>query len=198
MESNENKQDMNMEDILASIRRYVSDGQTLPKESPEVFNKQKSTVIELTDEILPIDLAEIKQQDFIDFKKDTAIENAIFASQKMQNSQAQQEFTYNRQQIVNDARSKPTGHNAHDHYPMFPNPTPAPSMRATPQNTNPFEKLQSEIKVTESNNSQLHLSANDLLAQMATPFIKSWLDQNLRKIVEEAVEREVQRIRKGM
>lgn len=198
MESHENKQDMNMEDILASIRRYVSDGQTLPKESLEAFNKQKSTVIELTDEILPIDLAEIKQQDFINFKKDAAVENAIFASQNMQNNQAQQEFLYSRQQLVNDAKARPTGYNTHDHHPMFPNPTPAPTMRATPQNINPFEKLQSEIKVTESNNSQLHLSANDLLAQMATPFIKSWLDQNLRKIVEEAVEREVQRIRKGM
>lgn len=196
MESNENKQDMNMEDILASIRRYVSDGQNLSKELPEAFNKQKSTVIELTDEILPIDLAEIKQHDFIDFKKDAAIENAIFASQKMQNNQAQQEFLYSRQQLVNDA--KPMRYNTPDNHPMFPNPTPAPTMRATPQNINPFEKLQSEIKVTDSNNTQLNLSANDLLAQMATPLIKSWLDQNLRKIVEEVVEREVQRIRKGI
>src|SRR3989338_2927651 len=114
MESNENKQDMNMEDILASIRRYVSDGQSLPKESPEAFNNQKTTVIELTDEILPIDLAEIKRQDFIDTKKDTIIENAIFANQKMQNNQAQQEFLYSRQQLVNDA--KPTGYNNPDNH----------------------------------------------------------------------------------
>lgn len=197
MGSNENKQDMSMEDILASIRRYVSDGQTLPKDESVSAKKDTVPVIELTDEILPTDSVEFKQAEFIEVRKDNSFDNAIVANQIFQNNH--QDYLYNRQQMVNDSQM-PVYRNV-DNNSMFQAARPAPTVRAvTPASfPNPFEKLQNEVKSSGGqNNLQSNVSANDLLSQMATPLVKSWLDQNLRKIVEEAVEREVQKIRKGL
>lgn len=198
MVSNENKQDMSMEDILASIRRYVSDGQSLPQDDSISFKKDSVPVIELTDEVLPTDSVEFKQAEFIEVKKDNNFDNAIVANQRMPTNQ--QDYFYDRQQLVSDAQAP--NYRAFDHNQMFPNVKPAPAIRMATSpvsSANPFEKLHSEVKASgNENNTPFNLSANDLLNQMATPLVKSWLDQNLRKIVEEAVEREVQKIRNGM
>jgi cell pole-organizing protein PopZ len=193
---NENKQDMSMEDILASIRRYVSDGQNLPKDESISARKDTIPVIELTDEILPTDSVEFKQTDFIEVKKDTNLDQAVVANQKLQSNQ--QDYLYGRQRLVNDAR--PANYNDIANNPIFPNVTPTQSIKfsGTSSAYNPFEKLQNEVKSSENNVTQINLSADTLLNQMATPLVKSWLDQNLRKIVEELVEREVQKIRKGL
>lgn len=199
MGSNENKQDMSMEDILASIRRYVSDGQTLPKDESLSAKKDTVPVIELTDEVLPTDSIEFKQAEFIEMKKDNNFDAAVFADQRLQNNHTQQDYLHHRQQLVND--SQMSAYRNVDNNSMFPAARPAPSVRAvTPASfPNPFEKLQNEVKSSGGqDNFQSNVSANDLLSQMATPLVKSWLDQNLRKIVEEAVEREVQKIRKGL
>lgn len=198
MVSNENKQDMSMEDILASIRRYVSDGQNLPKdESMSVSAKKNSIpVIELTDEVLPTDAVEFKQAAFIEMKKDNNFDSAIVANQRM--STNQQDYLYDRQQLVNDAQAP--AYRMFDNNQMFPAARTDPAIRVAPVSaSNPFERLQSEVKASvNEHNMQPNLSTNDLLNQMATPLVKSWLDQNLRKIVEEAVEREVQKIRRGL
>ena len=42
-----------------------------------------------------------------------------------------------------------------------------------------------------------NLSSDELLSQLAMPLIKNWLDQNLRKIVEDIVEKEIERMRRS-
>jgi hypothetical protein len=66
MSASTSKQDMSMDDILASIRSYVSEGQALPKSKAMPFaanergpdtNPYKAEVIHLTEEVEPIELA---------------------------------------------------------------------------------------------------------------------------------------------
>ena len=146
MSSFANKQDMSMDDILASIRSYVSEGQSLPKSeaiSREMHrgpenNPYKPEVIHLTDEVPPIEL-------------------------------------------IN---------------PIEINPVQTPETIGISANpNNPFQKLQSEINAILP--PQPTLSPDELLNQLATPLIKNWLDKNLLRIVENIVEKEIERIRRG-
>jgi cell pole-organizing protein PopZ len=80
--------------------------------------------------------------------------------------------------------------------PMYPDPQPATSpYKMSPNTENPFGRLESEIAASVS--PAQTLSAEDLLNQLATPLIKNWLDQNLRKIVEGIVEKEIERMRRS-
>lgn len=76
------------------------------------------------------------------------------------------------------------------------NPQPAMNSYQASQNSfseNPFSRLKSEI--VASIQAPATPSADDLLNQLASPLIKSWLDQNLRKLVEEIVEKEIEKMR---
>ena len=156
MSSGASKQDMSMDDILASIRSYVSEGQNLPKSEAKLSNV--SNVIQLTDEVIPIETV--------------SIQPATVASTVLQQV---------KEQINN---------------PMYPTakvaPNPFDSLQA-----NPFNRLESEIKSSVVSDPTPTLSTEDLLGQLASPLIKSWLDQNLRKIVEETVQKEIDRMRRG-
>ncbi len=160
MSSSTNKQDMSMDDILASIRSYVSEGQDLPKseaiQSPLFSNK--NNVIQLTDEIIPIETISLQPI------------NTPFNS------------------------ATPTQVSGQMKNPMYPDPKVAPNPLDSFQDS-PFDKLESEIR--SSTNSGPNISTDDLLNQLASPLIKSWLDKNLRKIVEDAVQKEIDRMRRG-
>ena len=140
MSSTVNKKDMSMDDILASIRSYVSEGQNLPKS--EVASTASNNVIQLTDEVIAID----------------SISMPLSSLPPIQNNNVQ---------------------NYHE------------STNSTQDN--PFNRLKGEISASTTP----ILSADDLLNQLASPLIKSWLDQNLRKIVEEIVQKEIDKSRRG-
>lgn len=161
MSSITGKQDMSMDEILASIRSYVSEGQNLPKSntgsySTEIHQENKAEVIHLTDEIIPIETVSL-QVDSSRFSPLSPIEKTL-AEQNIQNT---------------DAQSVHSSHQSPD---------------------NPFNRLQSEIVAS------IQVPANptidDLLNQLATPLIKNWLDQNLQKLVEIIVEKEIERMRR--
>lgn len=154
MSSGANKQDMSMDDILASIRSYVSEGQNLPKSEAKASNI--NNVIQLTDEVIPIDTV--------------SIQPTIVSSTVLDKVQEQ----------INNS--------------LYPEPKVAPDLFDSLR-TNPFIRLEDEIKTSVP--LATTISADDLLNQLATPLIKSWLDQNLRKIVEEIVQKEIDRMRRG-
>lgn len=153
---------MSIDDILASIRSYVSEGQNFPK-SNAAFSHEKKTyateVIQLTDEVIPIETISLATTQ-PSFTPMTPIEKPM-------------------------AEQNPT----------YPNPQPAQSPFQTSVSDNPFSRLQSEI--VASIPATPTLSPDELLNQLATPLIKNWLDQNLRKIVESIVEKEIERMRRG-
>ncbi len=163
MSSATNKQDMSMDDILASIRSYVSEGQTFPKGDASFLLPEKKSynaeVIQLTDEVIPIETISLAATQS-SFMQMTPVENQM------------------------------VGQN-----PMYPNFQPAPNPFQTPVSDNPFSRLQSEIVASVP--VAPTLSSDELLNQLATPLIKNWLDQNLRKIVEGIVEKEIERMRRG-
>ena len=79
---------------------------------------------------------------------------------------------------------------------MYPNPQPAPNLFQNSRKAdNPFNRLKNEI--VASTQTPTSLSSDELLSQLATPLIKNWLDQNLRKIVEDIVEKEIERMRRS-
>lgn len=162
MSSATTKQDMSMDDILASIRSYVSEGQTLPK-SNATFSQEKNSyateVVQLTDEVIPIETISLAATQ-PSFTPITPVEKPITAQN-----------------------------------PTYPNPQPAQNPFQTSVSDNPFSRLQSEI--VASIPATPKLSPDELLNQLATPLIKNWLDQNLRKIVESIVEKEIERMRRG-
>jgi len=158
MSASANKQDMSMDDILASIRSYVSEGQNLPKSAAATTSSNASNVIQLTDEVIPIDT--------VSMPLTVESSNQFSANQNM----------------------------AEQKNPMYPEPRVAPNPFAQGQ-SNPFNRLANEINASVV--SAPALSSDDLLNQLATPLIKSWLDQNLRKIVEEIVQKEIDRMKRG-
>lgn len=164
MSSATSKQDMSMDDILASIRSYVSEGQSFPKGDAPLSPEKKSytsEVIQLTDEVVPIETISLA----------TTTPSSSFAPMT------------------------PVEKSAAEQNPMYPNPQPAQNPFQTSGPDNPFNRLQSEI--VASIPAPPTLSSDELLNQLATPLIKNWLDQNLRKIVEGIVEKEIERMRRG-
>jgi cell pole-organizing protein PopZ len=162
MSSATSKQDMSIDDILASIRSYVSEGQNFPKSNASFSPEKKAyaaEVIQLTDEVIPIETISLAATQS-SFTPMTPIDKPI----ETQN-------------------------------PAYPNPQPAQNPFQTPVSDNPFNRLQSEI--VASMPATPTLSPDELLNQLATPLIKNWLDQNLRKIVEGIVEKEIERMRRG-
>lgn len=145
------KQDMSMDEILASIRSYVAEGQNLPKSTADSHDKQNheispsAKVIQLTEEIIPIQT--------VDLQMSSANTSPIVLAEKENIKVKSHSFE------------------------------------------NPFDLLQNEIKA--STIAPAHLSVDDLLNQLATPLIKNWIDQNLKKIVETVVEKEIERMRRG-
>lgn len=151
MSPSNSKQDMSMDDILASIRSYVAEGQNLPKSEAKTSNN--SNIIQLTEEVIPIETISIQP---------TMVSSVTT-------------------QISEQANN-----------PMYSEPKVAPNPFKTFKE-NPFIRLEDEIKSSEP--ASPTISADDLLNQLASPLIKSWLDQNLRKIVEEIVQKEIDRMR---
>lgn len=170
MSSVSGKQDMSMDDILASIRSYVSEGQNFSKSelSPTLSvekNPEKDSyvegVIQLTDEVIPIETISL-QSTSTSFTPITPV----------------------------------VGTQTTEHNPIYPNPQSAPNpFQSSTGSDNPFSRLQSEIVASVP--PPPTLSSDELLNQLATPLIKNWLDQNLRKIVENIVEKEIERMRRG-
>jgi len=139
------KQDMSMDEILASIRSYVAEGQSLPKETTEdKEDLPNARVIQLTEEVIPIQTIDVQMSS-------SKVSPVLLTEKEIEVKQESFE--------------------------------------------NPFNRLQSEIKA--STPAPGNLSVDDLLNQLATPLIKNWIDQNLKKIVETIVEKEIERIRRG-
>lgn len=191
MAISEDKHDMSMEEILSSIRRYVSDGNTAKTyENSEA--KVKPNVTRLNDEILSTDSSAIKNRDIQDLlPKDATIEEAIVAKNNLKAAQPEQDFyPFVKQNNFTDE------HNGNTTYQ-------SPHLNSDPISNhneyNPFNKLRDEVNSLDNsyNKPSLDLPVKDLLNQMASPLIKSWLDENLRQIVEQIVEREVQKIKQG-
>jgi len=139
------KQDMSIDEILASIRSYVAEGQSLPKETTEdKEDLPNARVIQLTEEVIPIQTIDVQMSS-------SKVSPVLLTEKEIEVKQESFE--------------------------------------------NPFNRLQSEIKA--STPAPGNLSVDDLLNQLATPLIKNWIDQNLKKIVETIVEKEIERIRRG-
>ena len=157
MSSATNKQDMSMDDILASIRSYVSEGQNLPKSEATATSSNTNNVIQLTDEIIAIETITLQP----------SITPLPPASNHVMDPL--QNTMYSQSKSAQDPFNLSQG--------------------------NPFNRLASEISASVV--PPHTLSADDLLNQLASPLIKSWLDQNLRKIVEETVQKEIDRMQRG-
>ena len=165
MSSTSSKQEMSMDDILASIRSYVSEGQTYSKneDAPYLPSEKKSydpEVIQLTDEIIPIETISIQSTSSSFSSLAPAEKTSIDRNIAHPNSQSSSSF-----------------------------------FQSSKSTDNPFNRLQNEI--VANTQTPTNLSSDELLSQLAMPLIKNWLDQNLRKIVENIVEKEIERMRRS-
>ena len=165
MSSTSSKQEMSMDDILASIRSYVSEGQTYSKneDAPYLPSEKKyydPEVIQLTDEIIPIETISIQSTSSSFSSLAPAEKTSIDRNIAHPNSQSSSSF-----------------------------------FQSSKSTDNPFNRLQNEI--VANTQTPTNLSSDELLSQLAMPLIKNWLDQNLRKIVEDIVEKEIERMRRS-
>ena len=165
MSSTSSKQEMSMDDILASIRSYVSEGQTYSKneDAPYLPSEKKyydPEVIQLTDEIIPIETISIQSTSSSFSSLAPAEKTSIDRNIAHPNSQSSSSF-----------------------------------FQSSKSTDNPFNRLQNEI--VANTQTPTNLSSDELLSQLAMPLIKNWLDQNLRKIVENIVEKEIERMRRS-
>ncbi len=179
--------EIQIEDILASIRSYVATGNT--KDSKEANSE-------------PPLRAEIKEKSSNGFKqKPTLLESAI-NNHKTDKSALNNNFQEDKNQglvfeltdevieenSIGSVFNESLHNNAHQEPIVLNNPA---FEGAEP--FDPFAKLES-IHQAQPDEKPL-LNADQLLTSLVTPMIESWMKENLRPIVEKIVEKEIQKIR---
>lgn len=202
------EEDMTMDEILASIRRYVTEDQNAtreahaPKKHPSIQNEEPQ--FEATATRQP----EQPSAPLMDY-------NAPYSNEGMRHEQhhtlretAPQMSTSYEQEM--SFKSEPSAmpaepevahhhhqshhHHHHSHSELENGMTSEGTISAAAM---ALSKL-AEIK-TKSDQQAFEaigaLTLDALIANLARPMIKEWLDQNLPKIVEAMVEREIERIR---
>ncbi len=205
----DDEEDMTMEEILASIRRYVADEKPASQERPRV-------------------------SEFKPTQEPSPVSNTIIVEPNMDAAEMQKKVDHGREEtifelteVVEEEISAPVMQAAGR---VTPTPRPQPVQEAHPTPIHPSQPLtkerqmqntSSEESMTSAQTMQASLSAlnklaeakkstteqvagsstltlDRLVADLARPMIKEWLDKHLAPIVEKMVAREIERITKDL
>lgn len=191
-DNNKTRDDMSMEDILASIRKYVADDDI--KKS-----QQQNGTIEQASLTRNHDISNNDNSD------DTVV--------KLNESQVVLENIDNDYQDDNTIIAESTKHNQNYEPPISYTEVSSLSSSVVTNNENeaaggPFNKLANALKAygkpRMNNNDSINskntedknmLTIDKFLESIATPIIEKWVANNITKIVESAVDREIEKLK---
>lgn len=196
----QDEEDMSMDEILASIRRYVTEDQNAahethaPKQPPFIQSEQNQF------ESVPQRQPEQPSAPLMDY-------NAPYRSEEVRHEQHhtlretthQTSTSYEQEaRFKSEPATMPTepeaSHHHHSRSELESGMTSEGAISAAAMALSKLEevKVKSEQQALEAMGA---LTLDTLIANLARPMIKEWLDQNLPQIVETMVEREIERIR---
>ena len=185
-------QDPSMEDILASIRRIISDDQDSSGKPGETAAPATSNDRHQDDEVLDLAMVEVSRQPAKAPDLEVDVPDLSFQSLPEPMPAAADDHP-------RFARAEPAA------APVTPPAEPAPSHSETP-----FPRLDTLVSnettaaVGHAFNLLSHtiLTQNartleDLVKEMLKPMLKTWLDDNLPPLVERLVRQEIERVARG-
>lgn len=166
---NDRKDDMSMEDILASIRKYVAEDDS--KQSSEVDAEHHvSEDFPNSDSVIRLNESQIASSEE-EMQENLANNN----EKEIYNSETYSEVSTLSMNTVD---------------------TPPPSRES------PFNKLADALNTygknkpqSKKDTTQETLTIDKFLENLATPIIEKWVANNIFKIVEQAVDREIQKLK---
>ena len=180
-----------MEDILASIRRIISDDQeTIRNEADEVTSSPLKSVLDIAERHVspvhasPVLFSEALAREDEDAERDAPSQN----------------------DIVRNVISNIVGVYGKDQPAPETPPTIRPAARPVPEpeRDEPLLSSQADASVAEAfgrlNAIMLPKeprSVEDLMKEMLRPMLKAWLDDNLPAMVERLVQAEIARVTRG-
>ncbi len=178
------EQEMSMEEILASIRRYVSDDET-----PERI------------QLMPED--EVRHE----YNPNEHMKVRLEPDPRLERLEQKPEIKHDmRQDMRNENDTRRFGASRTDYPNDFRNSFEEKMVEQTDRirYKNQEEQILKEEVVEASSQALLKLvqtkpkSQDDLLYELVLPLIRDWLNSNLPTIVERIVQREVEKITKGL
>ena len=189
--SEQTSQEPTMEEILASIRRIISEDDAPPAEEPAAAPAEEPAALEAAPEPEPEPAVEPEPEPVAaaaepEPEPEPAVEEeALELTDKVE--------THGDLDVVAPAAAEP------------PAPEPEPVAMAAPA---PVESLVSEHAATAAASAFGQLSAaiamprsdrtlEDVVRELLRPLLQQWLDDNLPAIVQQSVEAEVARIARG-
>ncbi|CAO4843360.1 MAG: hypothetical protein CNLJKLNK_01178 [Holosporales bacterium] len=205
--------EMSMEEILASIRRYVSDDTPQTNQSGlDYTTGHTADVIRLTD---AVDQGKAPKSDFIPYAKvnDTAPPNPKVHPKKadIPSFHDPQPPSYTQPSAPSYQKTTTT--------PMaglYKNEMPAPPVHAAPfqeapsiisqdtmnATTSAFSKLTDVLQTVKTEKDQYAASQKEqgvsaiesFVIEMARPMIRQWIDQNLPTLVDKLVTQEIEKL----
>ncbi len=213
--ANEAHKEPTMEEILASIRKIISDDAASPAQAPEpepeIANDEDD--VSLEEVMFDEDVREASYDDEADLDEPVELETEEFEVEDFSTEEpveAAPEPVESFESLVSASRSaeyesKPAPVPVPEPAPIAPKPAPAPMEKAVSASP---AYAQSALTDDSTANaaagalgkliSKMDLGTDNtlegLVRELLRPMIKEWLDANLASIVEEKVEAEVERI----
>lgn len=219
-------QEMTMDEILASIRRYVS-----PEESPKVDTaKEKSPetplksaplhdflskptssvsnhpIRETNEDIVRLHVPGRTSQSTQMQFKEPSVDTTIISKQETHITTA--DAPYLTQPYVSPTHSNQqdqTSEKTESNLDITPQQEILLSEQSTSATVSAFSKLTAAIEQTEQQKSPTaqhtisnKLTLDQVFYELARPMIRDWLDSNLPSLVESIVEKEIERITKNI
>ncbi len=172
---NDNKNDMSMEDILASIRKYVAEDDNKQTSETDSGNHASENLpnSESSDSIIRLNESQIATPEGeIQESQENLVKNN---ENKNYNSETYSEVSTLSMNTVDTSTSS---------------------------KESPFNKLANALNTYGKNKTQNKkdttqeiLTIDKFLKNLATPIIEKWVSNNISKIVEEVVDREIQKLK---
>lgn len=199
----DNEADMSMEEILTSIRRYVTNDQSVsPQDRPvQEGNPEKKSLLKDT----PEDVIELKHPIEDDYqKKDQSLSKpssakgvsytqdakSAFQEQPQPSSQLESNFS------SNPATTEPAAY--HPPHVRDPISVSLASQHTVSTSAQAFSKLTAVAQQQQVRGEMLSsVTLDQLVMDVTKPLIKEWIDKNLATLVETMVAKEIERITRG-
>lgn len=182
-------QEMSMEEILASIRKYVTEddshgGQAAsPSYHPDAYATAGEEVL---------DLKHIKiTADNLQSQSNVASFVSLKQSEKFVEEKPVQKCSVNMPPYTGPERQTSTS----EAHPLTSPQTVHASAQALSRLVESTKAMQ---EFSAPSTSPLSQTLESLAMQAITPHVKQWLDANLSKLVETLVQREIERLSKGL
>ena len=172
------EEDMTMDEILASIRRYVTEDQNATQDLPPSLRQPSPHQQEFADSMVDYN------EPYSHGERD--LSSSLTDTSPSTSSEGEMNF-----KPESTSPSKTEG--LHPHF----SETGITSTKAISAAAMALSKLE-EVKIKTEHQAleaMGDLTLNALITNLARPMIKEWLDQSLPQIVEAMVEREIERIR---